>query len=212
MKITAVYADLSVPFQEYEKYMKYISEERQEKIKRYRHDKKKIISLFAELLVRYKFSQKYGTRDISFGYNEYGKPYVNDYPQYHFSLSHSGEYIVFAENSEPIGIDIEKTACNIRVARRFFTEYEAGVIENSDEKEKMFCRVWTSKEAYVKMLGTGFAAMHFNTFNVLDNSLDCKFFTYPLNDKYMITLCGKNIEEDIEKEEISFEKIIDFFC
>ena len=45
---------------------------------------------------------------IQFGYNNYQKPYLKDYPDIHFNGSHSGEYLVCALSDVPVGIDIQK--------------------------------------------------------------------------------------------------------
>ena len=41
---------------------------------------------------------------------EFGKPYLRDFPELHFNVSHSGEKLLIAISFEQaVGIDIEKT-------------------------------------------------------------------------------------------------------
>ncbi len=99
-------------------------------------------------------------KDICFGYNVFGKPYLEGGGLY-FNLSHSGRCIVFAmtKNSH-IGIDIEKFRYDfdcLSIARRFFSqnEYQKLLGISGDDRHINFYRFWTRKEALVKALGVG---------------------------------------------------------
>jgi phosphopantetheinyl transferase len=82
---------------------------------------------------------------------ENGKPYIAGGP--HFSVSHSGDWVILAVSEENVGCDIEFINADRDtdlVARRAFQPKE---IEAVKEDVKMFYRVWTAKESYVKMTG-----------------------------------------------------------
>ncbi len=75
-----------------------------------------------------------------------GKPYFPSRPEVCFNLSHSHGAAVCAIHDQPIGVDIEK----LRPAPKRL----AGGME-----DEAFFRLWTAKEATVKRLGLGIAAL-----------------------------------------------------
>lgn len=86
--------------------------------------------------------------------NEYGKPYVPCGP--HFSLSHCRNGIAVVTDARPVGIDIE----TIRPYKPALAEYvmneaELAEIAAADSSEEAFTRLWTQKEAVLKLQGTG---------------------------------------------------------
>ena len=92
-----------------------------------------------------------------------GKPYFPSLPDFHFNFSDSGRFVVLAVSSEgPVGIDLQQIvpvrAGIDRMAARFYTKEEAealSAVSSPAEKERMFFRLWTIKEAYLKFLGIG---------------------------------------------------------
>lgn len=100
------------------------------------------------------------TVDFRYTFTGAGKPSVEGYP-FHFSLSHSGEYVLLAVSSHEIGADIQKIVKmdTERLAKRFFTPDEQKEIDGSDNPGETFFSVWTRKEAYAKYTGEGMARM-----------------------------------------------------
>lgn len=97
-----------------------------------------------------------------------GKPYLADYPEFHFNISHSGEYVVAACGNCELGVDIEGLReADLAVARRCFTsdEKEYVLCGNVDETSERFFRIWTMKEAYLKYTGQGIS-VPLNSFSV----------------------------------------------
>ena len=145
-------------WQQVSKYLFLVSPERKKRILRFRKEHDKVISLLSELLIRQEAAKEDGlsASDLQFEYNVYGKPYIKNAPYYHFSIAHSQECIVFIHHTEPVGIDMEYIS-NRRAAiqNSFFTEQEREFIKHSAKADSDFYRIWTCKEAYVKMLGTG---------------------------------------------------------
>lgn len=192
MRIKIVYADTEKPFGIYEKYLPLVSKERQERIARLHRDRAKIISLFAGLLIRKEISGQLGIlpEKLAFGYGEHGKPYLLNNNGYHFSASHSGSCIAFAGGDAPVGVDVERIReGKLKIAKRFFTDNEYGFIEKSAEPDTEFFKIWTAKEAYVKMLGVGLSEP-LQSFDVLDRSLSCGFCTRLLPG-YALTVCAE---------------------
>ncbi|MGM9937579.1 MAG: 4'-phosphopantetheinyl transferase family protein [Candidatus Ornithomonoglobus sp.] len=197
MRIKIVYADTEQPFGVYEKYLPLISAQRRERIARLHRDGAKIMSLLTGLLIRKEISEQLGIQpgELAFGYGEHGKPYLLNNKAYHFSVSHSGNCIAFAGCDAPVGVDTERIrAGKLKIAKRFFTENEYSFIEKSAEPDTEFFKIWTAKEAYVKMLGTGLSKS-LTSFDVLDNSLRCGFCTRLLPG-YALTVCAQQKKLD----------------
>ncbi len=102
---------------------------------------------------------KEGRYIIHYGYGPQGKPYLKDYPDVHFSLSHSGNMAVLAISDGEVGIDVqEHRGYNEKIASRFYHEKEIKMLEDvSDtlDREILFYKIWTCKEAYIKYTGKG---------------------------------------------------------
>ena len=93
---------------------------------------------------------------IEYIYNESGKPYIKDSSLY-FSLSHSNGIIALTVSKEEIGIDIELIKdVKDTLSRRIMNDLEYNTYQslNKESKKIYFFEVWTSKEAYIKKLGT----------------------------------------------------------
>ena len=144
--------------------------------------------IMSELLVRNEASRALSIPfwELNFGYSEYGKPYIEGFENYSFSVSHSGGCVAFVDSTEDIGIDIQLIQGKNKHAARFFTENEQLYAAQSDSA---FFEVWTRKEAYVKMLGIGLSH-GLRSFDVLDESLACCFTTKILQ-HHIISVCSE---------------------
>ena len=90
----------------------------------------------------------------SFLYNEYGAPYLADGP--YFSISHCKQAIAVVVSDSPVGIDIEGIRkMDDGLVRKTMNTQEQAQIAAAANSEQEFIRLWTRKEAYVKMQGTG---------------------------------------------------------
>lgn len=93
---------------------------------------------------------------------EHGKPELRAGDVY-FNLSHSGAYVVLAIADMDIGVDIEKVmAVHWPTVRKVFSRRQQELLEGTPEPEQplQFTRLWTEREAELKLLGTGFAVDH----------------------------------------------------
>ena len=113
-----------------------------------------------ELLIYYllKTKEKEITHPLHIATTAYGKPYLPDFPTFHFNISHSGRWLVCAVGSSELGVDIEKrNRGGVDIARRFFSPEECDEILSCDEDEQneRFVAYWTAKESYIKCLGGG---------------------------------------------------------
>ncbi|MCD8053404.1 MAG: 4'-phosphopantetheinyl transferase superfamily protein [Lachnospiraceae bacterium] len=135
-----------------------LSAERREKWERQRGSTGALQSAAAELLLRCALKEQ-GIRtpaEWTWEYEAGGRPSLRGLAGVCFNLSHSGHYAVCALAEGPAGVDVQMVADRERagVVRRFCRE-EMTEVEESEKPEEAFCRLWTAKEAYLKMRGTG---------------------------------------------------------
>lgn len=140
-----------------------VSEDRRKKILRLKNEKVKLRSLAAGTLLQYALCEKTGlsyeaAKPFSVGCGENGKPYLTEYPEVHFNLSHSGDYVCCAVSDEPVGVDLQRKAAGQEgLAERFFTPAERRMLSGCGELERreLFFRMWSIKESYLKLTGEG---------------------------------------------------------
>lgn len=119
-----------------------------------------------------------------------GKPYLTDYPDIQFSLSHAGTWAVCAVGDAPLGVDLEREGrCTMELARRFFHPDEVKYLESlpTEHLENELCKLWTAKEAYGKAQGSGLQ---------LSQPLDLRdprFHFYKLEDHTLCLFCRGEI-------------------
>ena len=149
--------------------------------------------------------------DIYYGTNN--KPLCH---KINFNISHRKDIVICAASQYNIGCDIEMTDSFItkdriyKMSKRFFHTEEAAFLEDisSDQSSLVynFYRIWTIKESYVKMTGTGLTtplnSYHVNLSNdnaeiLIDNSLvNCSIMETNLKN-YHISVCHEGPKDDI---------------
>lgn len=117
-------------------------------------------SFFGDLLLRMVIARhfQFSHNKLIISFNNHNKPSIQNRPDFHFNISHSGEWVVAAFSNKQVGIDIEKIKpANFAVADRFFSVDEVNFLNALDEKirDDWFFRFWTIKESYLKAIGTG---------------------------------------------------------
>ena len=147
--MTRLYA-LNVTGLDWQKILPSLPPHRQEKVQKCSKEAAKARSTGAGWLLQYALEQA-GVEDPSFAETALGKPYLENYPHIHFSLSHSGPWVVCAVGDAPLGVDVEQPRCTMAIAKRFFCPEELPRTEDKD----FLLRLWTAKEAFVKALGGG---------------------------------------------------------
>lgn len=96
--------------------------------------------------------------------SEFGKPYLADYPELSFNVSHSDDdWIIAVGLNCQLGVDIER--CKPRdslaeLVERFFAKPEISYWRTLPDSQRLpaFYRLWTCKEAFLKATGRGIAA------------------------------------------------------
>lgn len=170
--------------------LRLVSNEKQERISKFKFDIDRKLCLYSELLVRYQACKelKLLNKKIVFEKSKHGKPFLLDYPKFQFNISHTRNAIAVGFSNSEIGIDIEPVKpIDLAIANRFFTSSEQDHIISHDNPDYALYEVWTKKEAYIKYLGTGLSTP-LNSFNVLDDSLRTMMNTFSL-EQYIISIC-----------------------
>jgi 4'-phosphopantetheinyl transferase len=115
----------------------------------------------------------------------HGKPYLVDYPELAFNLSHSADRLMIAVGWLcQLGVDIEfcKQRINLSgLVDKCFAEEEAAYWNKlpEDRKQTEFYRFWTRKEAFVKATGRGIGLGLNNC--VINPEKPTEFLTVPAN-------------------------------
>ena len=177
--------------QEVARLLPLVSEQRREQALRYTHTFGQYCCLKSyEMLLHLLVSTPYTLRATpTFLYNEHGAPYLQGGPC--FSISHCKQGIAVAVSDLPIGIDIEGLrTVDEALVRKTMNQEEQSQIAMSQNPEVEFIRLWTRKEAYVKMLGTGIISdMH----GILSDVSSVQWHEIADLDRgYICTICTKN--------------------
>ena len=182
--------------QEVARLLPIVSPQRREQALRYTHTFGQFCCLKSyEMLTELLASTPYTLHPTpSFLYNEYGAPYLENGP--YFSISHCKQGIAVAVSETPIGIDIETIRpLNEGLVRKTMNDVEQTHIFSSSHPETEFIRLWTQKEAYVKMQGTGIISdMH----DILCNATHVHWEEIlDVEKRFICTICQKKTADSI---------------
>ncbi len=130
--------------------------DRQEKIDYYRFNKDKKLSAGVYLLLK-KMLDEVDIRDFKIKIDKNNKPYISNYNNIYFNLSHSENMILCAISDMEVGVDIEynDATIDLNIAKHYFFNKEYESIINSDNPSDEFFKYWVLKESYMKYTGLG---------------------------------------------------------
>ncbi len=141
--------------------------------------------------------------DIHICADKNSKPKIKEHSNIlKYNISHSGDMVLIAFSVYgEIGIDIEQFDPGINVSEMYsvFHSEEIKALADGDRK-KIFYRIWTAKEAYVKAVGKGFFIAPNSFFIAADGSVrdenDEKAYLYRVTELdcfcgYSAALCYK---------------------
>ena len=171
--------------EQYLKHLNALPAWRREKALQYKKLDDRKRSVLAFVLLQRALREEYGITEVpEFVYNEFGKPSFPNLP-IHFNLSHCKDAVACAVSDHNIGIDVESIVpYNPDVARRVCTVAELEMLEQSENKDAEFIKLWTVKEAISKYEGMGLSL----PFAVIDTS-KCNAITRLLaNDKSILSI------------------------
>lgn len=195
-----------------------ISEERRDRIKRFRFDADKVRSLLAELILRQALWECYDISAIQLEKNAYGKPFLADHRTIHFSLSHSGEWVVCVVGDQNLGVDVERIeAIEPSLADEYFTDEEAAYLSafSEEERRERFYTLWTLKESYTKTVGQGLSIpLDSFGFCLEGDRIECylegkmddryQFWSRELDEQHKMALCVQAQRECVRVQDIRY--------
>ena len=137
---------------------------RREKTLRFKHEQGRKECACAYLLLCQALRDVYGiSEQPSFIIGEHGKPElsfdsqqltVNS--QIFFNLSHCKNAIACVVADRPVGVDVESIGrYNESLARHVLNDQEFSLVQQASNPQLAFTRLWTQKEAIVKLTGRG---------------------------------------------------------
>lgn len=134
-----------------------LSEQRREQALKFKHEQGRKTCAAAYLLLCEGLRKEYGiTEKPVFEYGEHGKPSIIGHPDIHFNFSHCREAAVCVISDRPVGVDIESIReYKESLVRYTMNEDEIAQITQSSHPEEAFTRLWTMKEAVLKLSGEG---------------------------------------------------------
>lgn len=147
----------SLDEQQTERLLLALPEWRREVALRYKHLAGRRESATAYLLLLEALQQQYGINEAPhFVIGPHGKPSLLEFPHIHFNTSHCHKAVICAVGDTPVGVDIEGR----RSIRDSLVDYtmntgEKERIARAEDPEMEFLKLWTAKEAVVKLSGEG---------------------------------------------------------
>ena len=152
-----------------EDYAHLIAPARLNQLKRFRPDDQ-LRSLCGDLLVLNALKGQIAEPPLPLQYAviENGKPYLPGFPYFHFNVSHSGNWVLCASGSQPIGIDIQQERpIKPALLRRALSSQEQAFLNTTSTAKRLstFFDLWCLKEAYCKATGLGLM-LPLNSFTV----------------------------------------------
>ena len=150
MEVYAVKLSDNVGRETVERLLPFVDSEKQDRVRRFYRWIDSLRGLFADLLIRHIIIRKTNltNNEISFSKNKYGKPFLNEQADFHFNLSHSGDWVVCAVDDKPVGIDVEEVSpIDLDISRNYFSTDEHKDLLSKDDKIAYFFTLWTLKES-----------------------------------------------------------------
>lgn len=144
-----------------------------------------------------------------YGRTKLGKPYLKDYPQIHFNISHCPVCVACIIGPEPVGVDVERRfPWKDSLAKRVCHPRELellGRMEDSLERQAWLNRIWSRKESYLKYKGTGLRQDLRKLCVTGPEAVsreECQFLELQ-TDRFTLTACGRS-RSIMEVEKIDF--------
>lgn len=167
--------------------------ERRQKALRYRFDIDRKMSVISYLMLLYALRENYNITNPQIAYGVYGKPYLTEYPDIYFNISHCPKGCVCVVSDREIGVDIQ----DIRpfswdIAKRVCCDNELKMLECADDKARLFTKIWTMKESYVKMTGEGITSISSANTIVIRNEIivfEKDIFFISISENRWVYLC-----------------------
>jgi 4'-phosphopantetheinyl transferase len=194
----------------------HLSDEKRDRVFRFIKKDDALRALVGEKLIRMLISENLGLSidEIILKNDKFGKPYLSGSDGFYFNISHSGEFVVCAISSKPVGIDVEQVLpIDFSIAKNYFSpvEYNDLMMQNDSKKLHYFYDLWTLKESYLKARGCGITVpLDSFTFRISGSDFqktgipdEYCFKRYNLEKNYKSAVCGT--EEKFAEEVLFIE-------
>lgn len=158
MKVYLFNNPQDVTVQELERDLAMLPQWRREVVMRYRFHADRVLSSRAFMLLQQALREVWGIdEEIRFDINDHGKPSIAGHPEVHFNMSHCKAGVLCVVDDEPVGCDIETIVkdLNLDLCRYAMNEQEVQQITAAENPRAEFTKLWTMKEAVVKLTGEG---------------------------------------------------------
>lgn len=138
---------------------------------------------------------------LQYAVSEHGKPFLPDFPDFHFNVSHSGNWVICATGHVPVGIDIQQERPVKPALFRALSSHEQAFLHTLPDRKRQaaFFDLWCLKEAYCKATGMGLLVplrsftVSLRPTAVSDASYCLKSIPFPVSE-YHVGLCVKGPE------------------
>lgn len=201
----------------------FISTEKRERINLFYRYEDAQRTLIGDILARYLICKRLSTKnhELVFETNSYGKPFLSNYNDVYFSISHSGNWVVCCVNRVPVGIDVEQIKLiDVKdISERFFSKDEENSFmrKSANERYTYFYDLWTLKESYVKVIGKGFSIpldsftikINENCINLCskDEKNDYYFRRYKIDENYKMAVCSRENKFPLDIDFVNVNKL-----
>ncbi len=163
---------------------------RKEKMLRYKHLKGQIQCGLGYILLIHALREEGIFKEMpEFSYNEHDKPFLKNYPGWHFNISHCKTAACCVLSHRDIGIDIEEVKeYKENLAAYICNNNELKSLHDSNNKSDDFYKLWTRKEAVFKMLGSGIT----NNIKDILNTPNINIESHKIDNLWLSVACHKN--------------------
>lgn len=166
-----------------------------------------------DLLVQYSIYKYFGISPNQWEiyYNEFGKPLVKSERDIYYSVSYSKDWILCIVSNKSIGIDVEYIKCiDYKSISEYFHDCENIQVNSAKDQLSEFYKIWTLKESYLKLLGTGLYK-NLHDFNILKQHMYIDGqkvnILYKKMENYYISISSLQIIDHFRCEDITLENI-----
>lgn len=222
MKVYTMNISKPISDEKYNHLINCVSNEKRARIEKFHFIDDAKRTLYGDILVRYLACKllNISNEKLMFSALKLGKPFLIGYPDFHYNIAHSGEWVVCAVSNREVGVDIEQVKqIDFGIAKRFFTEYEYNELMTKPQSEQVeyFYTIWTLKESYIKCIGKGLSEP-LNSFGfrvngdkagLSDDRKDQYYFNWQNIEEYKLAVCTMAEMSDIEVQECDIYDIFE---
>ena len=171
---------------------------RRERYERLKNERARAESLWAGLLYAFALRRRGLDPAAPVDLLPAGKPVLRGSGSAHFSLSHSGRYVLCAVSCRPVGADVQQLRpARAAIANRLHPGERAWLDgQPAGAWQAAFFRVWTRKEAWVKAVSRE-RMLSLSEADVLAPQPGLAFRDFTLPGGYAAALCGGEEPPDL---------------